>query len=448
MNLLTVDSHEIAARLRYFRIDSATSEALREFWPAVKRALPDVLDGFYRHLASEPALARLVGSQAERLKTAQGAHWARLFDGRFDESYVRGVRSIGLAHHKIGLELRWYIGGYTFVLSRLTELAIDTYGWRKKRAREVIAAVHSAVMLDMDLAISVYQHALLEEREKRQVTVERMIVDFEQHVTGALGSFSAASSQLKATAGSMAETADDTKRQAVAVAAASAQALSSVQSVALAGEELASSVDEIGRQVHESARIAVDAVKLAQGADTRIGSLSEAAAKIGNVVDLINKIAGQTNLLALNATIEAARAGDAGRGFAVVAAEVKSLAEQTSKATSEIAQQVSGIQSATQESVATIKEVGGIIGRISEISSTIASAVEEQGAATQEITRNIQEAADGAGGVSSGIASVSQAAIAASAAYGQVRAVSAEVSQQGVLLGAEVDRFLAGIRAA
>ncbi|WP_439375687.1 protoglobin domain-containing protein [Bradyrhizobium sp. PMVTL-01] len=36
---------------------------------------------------------------------------ARLFSGRFDEEHIRGVRNIGLAHNKIGLEPRWYIGG-------------------------------------------------------------------------------------------------------------------------------------------------------------------------------------------------------------------------------------------------------------------------------------------------------------------------------------------------
>ena len=40
-----------------------------------------------------------------------------------------------------------------------------------------------------------------------------------------------------------------------------------------------------------------------------------------------------------------------------------------------------------------IKEIGATINTISKISSTIAAAVEEQGAATQEIARNVQQAA-------------------------------------------------------
>ena len=441
-------NHDRETRLRFMRIDQKTGDALREFWPVVEKALPQVLEGFYRHLGSEPNLARLVGNQSGRLKAAQGTHWARLFNGRFDESYIQGVRTIGLIHNKIGLEPRWYIGGYAFVLSHLTDLAIATYGWKRKRLGEVTTAVNSAVMLDMDFAISVYQDAMLEDRARRQRSVDGLIAAFEDKAESALAGLSSSSSELRSTADSMGSASQQTRQQAASVAAASEQASMNVQSVASASEEMASSVAEIARQVNESARVAQGAVDLANRADARVHSLSEAASKIGEVVELISSIAGQTNLLALNATIEAARAGEAGRGFAVVAAEVKSLAEQTAKATSEIGQQVASIQSATQESVENIKDIGGIIGRISEISSVIASAVEEQGAATQEIARNVQQAARGTTDVSSGIEEVSKAANDTAAASAQVLSASAHVAKQGELLSGEVQGFLAGIRAA
>lgn len=442
------DPHDRDTRLRFMRIGEATGIALREFWPTVEKALPVILDGFYRHVTAEPNLAKMLGNRVERLKGAQGAHWARLFDGRFDEAYIQGVRAIGLVHNRIGLEPRWYIGGYAFVLSRLTELAVRRYGWRSKRLREVIAAVNSTVMLDMDYAISVYQDAMLEDRAKRQRTVDALIGVFEEKVTGALDALSSASGELNLTATSMASTAEETTQQATSVAAASEQATINVSSVAAATEEMTSTISEISHQVEQSDKIARQAVVEADATMTEITSLAEMANSIDNVVKIINDIAGQTNLLALNATIEAARAGEAGRGFAVVASEVKALAGQTAKATEEIATQIRAIQMATAGSVGRIEEIGKTIGEMSQITTAIAVAMEEQSATTREMARNIEEAAKGTGEVSSSITGVSQAASITGLAATKVQQASLELGKQGDTLHEEVERFLAGIRAA
>ena len=97
-------------RLAVMQITPDTSKTLAAFWPHVQSALPDILNGFYRHMGAEPTLARLIGTQTERLKRAQGTHWERLFSGRFDAGYFDSVHAVGLVHAKIGLEQRWYIG--------------------------------------------------------------------------------------------------------------------------------------------------------------------------------------------------------------------------------------------------------------------------------------------------------------------------------------------------
>lgn len=285
-------------------------------------------------------------------------------------------------------------------------------------------------------------------KEKRQRAIEEHIATFDKSVTGALNALASASTELGTTAQGMSATAEETNRQATAVAAASEQASANVQTVASAAEELSGSIAEIGRQVGQSTSVATKAVDEAAQSNRSVQTLADTAQRIGDVVKLINDIAGQTNLLALNATIEAARAGEAGKGFAVVAAEVKSLATQTAKATEEIAGQVNAIQSATQESVTRIDGISRIIGEISEIATTIASAVEEQGAATKEIARNVQQAAAGTTEVSSNISGVTKAAADTGAASAQVQSSAADLAKQGELLRAEVDKFLANIRAA
>jgi len=287
-----------------------------------------------------------------------------------------------------------------------------------------------------------------DEKIQRGQRVDAITGEFEAMIGEIVETVSSASTELEASAGSLASTAERSQELATAVAAASEEASANVQSVASATEEMSSSVNEISRQVHESARIANEAVDQARKTNDRVGELAKAAARIGDVVELINTIAGQTNLLALNATIEAARAGDAGRGFAVVASEVKALAEQTAKATGEISQQITGIQDATQQSVGAIKEIGDTIGKMSEIASTIAVAVEQQGAATKEISRNVQQAAQGTTQVSSNIADVERGASQTGSASSQVLTAAQTLSSESDRLKREVGKFLSSVRAA
>jgi methyl-accepting chemotaxis protein len=287
-----------------------------------------------------------------------------------------------------------------------------------------------------------------EAKIERGRRVDNITREFEQMIGEIVTTVSSASSQLESSAGSLSATAVRSQELSTAVAAASEEASTNVQSVASATEELSSSVNEISRQVQESARMAKEAVGQARSTTDRVSELSKAATRIGDVVELINTIAGQTNLLALNATIEAARAGEAGRGFAVVASEVKALAEQTAKATGEIGQQIKGIQVATQDSVSAIKEISGTIEKLSEISSTIAAAVEEQGAATQEISRNVQQAAQGTQQVSSNITDVQRGATDTGSASSEVLSAAQTLSTDSGRLQTEVAKFLTAVRAA
>ncbi len=283
---------------------------------------------------------------------------------------------------------------------------------------------------------------------QRRADVHKLAGDFEAAVGEIIEKVAFASTELETSAGSLTRTADSTQQLSIAVASASEEASTNVQSVASATEEMASSVTEISRQVQESARMAGEAVSQARTTTERVSELSKAAAHIGDVVELINTIAGQTNLLALNATIEAARAGEAGRGFAVVASEVKALAEQTAKATGEIGQQIAGIQAATQESVNAIRDISNTIEKLSEVSSTIAAAVEEQGAATQEISRNVQQAALGTHQVSSNITDVQRGASETGSASSQVLSAAQMLSGDSTKLRLEVGKFLDTVRAA
>ncbi len=303
-------------------------------------------------------------------------------------------------------------------------------------------------MIRADKLTSEQEHLKVAAAAAQKAAMSKTADAFEARIGHLVSMLSSGATELQATAQSMSSTAGTTNQQATMVAAAAEEASAGVQTVAAAAEELTASISEISRQVARSSKITDRAVVDAQRTDVIVQALSEGAEKIGHVVGLITNIAGQTNLLALNATIEAARAGDAGKGFAVVASEVKSLAQQTAKATEEIGAQIAHIQSATKEAVDAIRAIVGTITEVSSIAMSIAAAVEEQGAATGEIARNVQQTAQAAQNVTVNIGGVSQAANDTGAAAGQVLGAASGLSQQSEQLAAEVNSFVAGVRAA
>jgi methyl-accepting chemotaxis protein len=442
----------LQTRLDFIGINDEIRAHLRELRPLIAEVLPGILDGFYATVGRFPDTSRFFRNKdhMRHAKDAQLKHWDLIASASFDNSYVESVTRVGKAHHRLGLEPRWYIGGYNFVvggLLKVIEERIPTGGFgkaareRREKKAKMLVAVTTAALLDMDFAISVYLESGL---RAKQEEIDRLSASF-RSIIDTVG---AASTELEATASSLSGTAKSTTELTAVVTNASETASANVQAVAAATEELSGSVNEIARQVQESNRIASEAVEQARKTDSRIIALSQAAAKIGDVVKLITAVAEQTNLLALNATIEAARAGESGKGFAVVAQEVKALAGQTGKATDEIRMQIATMQEATQESVAAIKEIGTTIARISEISSTIAAAVEEQGAATQEIASNVQQAAQGTARVATSIVDVNKGAVETGSASDQLLSSAKSLAVESTHLKEALDSFVASVRAA
>jgi ABC-type transporter Mla subunit MlaD len=446
---------DLARRLSFLKLDAAALDVLKGMRPLIERELPGVLDAFYRHVSQWPEASRHFGGQShmDHARSAQLRHWLVIAEGRLDQTYVESVRRIGKAHARLGLEPRWYIGGYAFLTSGLAQ-AILADGAprgllpdpaRAALTRQRIDVFNRAVMLDMDYAISIY----LEESEAAKKREVREIADrFDASVGGVVEAVASAAGQLSQTARRMSDIAGRTSERAVTVSAAAEEATSNVSVVATSAEQMGASVREISGQVSASARIASEAVTRAQTSAHTVQQLSEAADRIGQVVSMISDIAAQTNLLALNATIESARAGEAGRGFAVVAAEVKSLANQTARATEDIGNQIGGMQAATRQAVDAIGAIQRTIDEISAVSVAINAAVEEQSAATMEIARNTQEAAVGTQDVSRNIGHVQEGARETGDAAGEVVTAAEQLGQQASTLRTEVEAFLKTVRAA
>lgn len=433
------ERYRIEERLRYARMTPEKLEVLKSFWPVVKENITVILSDFYDHVLSEPALRSIIGSQTERLKTAQANHWERLFNHWIDTDHMDAVYRIGYAHKKIGLEPRWYIAGYQFIMGKLHKLAIDTYPNDPVQTFEVIDAMNIALMLDMDMAIWAYRDAIEQEKaaqdrvistcvsamkralsaladgdltvritEKLEGELGQIAEDFNQavtHIDDAMKTVSESSSSIKTGAGEIANASGDLARR-------TEQQAAGLEETAAAMEEITNSIRTTSQNVKEAAsntqlakRSAEGGGKVVQTAVEAMSRIENSSRQISDITGVIDEIAFQTNLLALNAGVEAARAGDAGRGFAVVAQEVRALASRSRDAAQNIkklireseehvsfgVKHVGETGSALKEIVDEIAKIDGLIGNIATSAETQSHSVAEVNDVMGQMDRTTQQ---------------------------------------------------------
>jgi len=395
----------------WFELGGENVDLIVETGRTVLAHADQILDGFYKLILSrEETRGFFPDSQtAEHAKSAQKAHWERLFSGKFDRHYFESAKRVGRVHFKIQLPFMLYLGGYSEAGTRMLELILSEkgFGTRKRKIQKARLLIR-LMLADCERVIESYFEAQQEEQTKAlnllTSGIERLEKGdmtkkiresegggFPQKFAGIRlsynnlidrwsGVISDATEKAVSVDAKMANTVQLTQEMASRAedqAATLEEAVAAVSRVTAGTKETKSKVSEAtlkSQETQESAERGGIVVEQAIKAVIRIEQSSE---KIAKFIDVIEDISFQTNLLALNAGVEAARAGDAGRGFAVVASEVRALAARASQSAVEIKSLIASSSNQVREGCDLVRKTGESLESIRAGANQVSTLMEE-----------------------------------------------------------------------
>lgn len=174
MKLLGLDEAELQHRRAYFEIeddDLARLASLRDF---AEKHSDVVVSRLYELILGHESKGVFVDNASlGRAQRAQKEYFRGLFAGRCDLPYVEDRLRIGVAHERVGVPPKWYIGAYARYLRLIFELLEKDLDDRAA----LDAAYKSAqklVAFDMALAMDTYIAAHLDALERHQQAIREL----------------------------------------------------------------------------------------------------------------------------------------------------------------------------------------------------------------------------------------------------------------------------------
>ncbi|MBI3303162.1 MAG: STAS domain-containing protein [Deltaproteobacteria bacterium] len=160
MQEMALTDQEITRRKEFLEFRDEDAERLRSLHELARRYADVVIEDFYRHLLAfeESRVFFQDPAVLERVKLAQKQYFLRLTQGDYDAAYAEDRLKVGMAHERINLPLKLYLGSYSFYLQAVAPRILEAHQHDPEQVLPTFLSFLKLVLLDMSLAIETYLH--------------------------------------------------------------------------------------------------------------------------------------------------------------------------------------------------------------------------------------------------------------------------------------------------
>ena len=174
-NKLHLDEAELHSRREFFEVTDADLARLAGLAGFAAKYTDDIIEDVYKLILGHPEAKRQFTDHATllRVKRAQREYFMGLFAGRCDLAYAEDRLRIGIAHERVGVPPKWYLGAYARYLRAISDrLAVELPDPREARA--AYQSVEKLVAFDTALAMDTYMEAQLYTLARHQAAIREL----------------------------------------------------------------------------------------------------------------------------------------------------------------------------------------------------------------------------------------------------------------------------------
>ncbi|MGE3807600.1 MAG: diguanylate cyclase [Gemmataceae bacterium] len=164
---MRIDQDEILARRAFLNFTADDEQHLRLIHEAIADDVDGIIAEFYAHLFQFPQLDRFLNEPAvrQRLQQLQRRYLLELGQHSAGLDYFESRLRTGVVHERVGLEQKWYLGGYAVLFERISQRLARVHGQDAALLAGLQVTLQKMLALDATLAVETYYQATMQRLE-------------------------------------------------------------------------------------------------------------------------------------------------------------------------------------------------------------------------------------------------------------------------------------------